>query len=299
MSRPAADAPDPRLTLARPDLADARLEGLVKAERYAPARPMRVAAPVAPMHRAPDHASERVDEMIYGETFAALAPAGDSADDFVWGQARRDGHVGFVPAGALAPVADPPTHRVAAIRTYAFAEASIRSAASGPFSLNALVRIEAQEGAFNRAADGGWFWSGHLALIGSFERDPAAVAERFLGAPYLWGGRTSAGLDCSGLIQQALYACGKACPRDADLQLAEGRKIAGADMAPSDLACSDLARGDLVGWRRHIGMLLDETHLIHATAYHMAVVIEPLADATARNEAAGRGPTVFRRLSWP
>jgi cell wall-associated NlpC family hydrolase len=289
MSRP-ADAPDPRLTLARPDLADARLEGLVKAERYAPARPMRVAAPVVPVHNTPDHASERLDELLCGETFAALAPSGD----FVWGQARRDGHVGFVPAGALSPANDPPTHRVAAIRTYAFAEASIRSAASGPFSLNALVRIEAQEGAFSRAADGGWFWSGHLAPIGSFERDPADVAERFLGAPYLWGGRTSLGLDCSGLIQQALYACGRAFPRDADLQLAEGREIAHADRPPSDLA-----RGDLVGWRRHIGMLLDETRLIHATAHHMAVVIEPLADVIARNEAAGRGPTVCRRLSWP
>ena len=281
MSRPAG-ASGPRLTLARPDLADARLEGLVGAERYETARPMRIAAPDAPVHRAPDLASERMDELIYGEAFAALAEDGA----FVWGQARRDGYVGFVPAAALAPAAGPPTHRVAAIRTYAFAQASIKAAASGPFSLNALVRVEAEEGKFSRAADGAWFWTAHLEPIGAFERDPIAVAERFLGAPYLWGGRTSLGLDCSGLVQQALYACGRAFPRDADLQLAEGRAIAPAEAA----------RGDLVGWPDHIGMLLDETRLIHANTHHMAVAIEPLDQAIERLESLGRGPTLYRRL---
>jgi cell wall-associated NlpC family hydrolase len=281
MSQP-NDALDPRLTLARPDLAAASLEGIVAAERYAPSQPMRVVAPVAPIHHAPDPASERMDELLYGEAFEALAAAGDHA----WGQARRDGYVGFVPAVALAPAAGSPTHRVAAIGTYAFAEPSIKSAANGPFSLNALVRIEAEAAPFSRSADGPWFWSGHLAPIGVFEPDPAAVAERFLGAPYLWGGRTSVGVDCSGLIQQALYACGRACPRDADRQLAEGR----------DIGRGALARGDLVGWRGHIGMLLDAGRLIHANSHHMAVVVEPLDEATTRMEAAGRGPTVFRRL---
>jgi cell wall-associated NlpC family hydrolase len=279
MSEPAA----PRLILARPDLAAAGLEGIVAAERYAPTRPLRVAAPVAPIWRAPDAASERLDELIYGEQFEALETAGG----FVWGQSARDAYVVYVRAEALAPAGAAPTHRVAAIRTYAFAEPSIRSAALGPFSLNALVAVEAEDGAFSRAADGAWFWTGHLAPIGSsFERDPATVAERFGGAPYLWGGRTSLGLDCSGLIQQALYACGRAFPRDADLQLAEGREV----------ACAEAARGDLVGWRGHIGMLLDAARLIHANSHHMAVVIEPLDDAIARLEAAGRGPTVFRRL---
>lgn len=278
MTEPSA----PRLILARPDLAAAGLEGLVAAERYAPTCPMRVAAAVAPVWRAPDAASERLDELIYGEAFEALETAGG----FVWGQAARDGYVGYAQAEALAPAGAAPTHRVAALRTYAFAEPSIRSAARGPFSLNALVAVESEEGAFSRVADGAWFWSGHLAPIGCFERDPAAVAERFLGAPYLWGGRTSVGLDCSGLIQQALYACGRGFPRDADLQLAGGREIARAEAT----------RGDLVGWRGHIGLLLDEVRLIHANSHHMAVVIEPLDEAIARLEAAGRGPTLFRRL---
>jgi cell wall-associated NlpC family hydrolase len=278
MSEPSA----PRLILARPDLAAAGLEGLVAAERYEPATPLRLAAAVAPIRRAPDPASEQIDELIYGERFEALERAGG----FVWGQAARDGYVGFVPAEALGPAGAAPTHRVAAIRTYAFAEPSIRSAARGPFSLNALVTVEAEDGAFSRAPDGAWFWTGHLAPIGSFERDPAAVAERLLGAPYLWGGRTSLGLDCSGLVQQALYACGRSFPRDADLQLAEGREIPRAAAA----------RGDLVGWRGHVGMLLDATRLIHANSHHMAVVVEPLDAAITRLKAADRGAAVFRRV---
>jgi cell wall-associated NlpC family hydrolase len=191
-----------------------------------------------------------------------------------------------VRAADLAPAGPPPTHRVSAIRTYAFAEPSIKAAALGPYSLNALVHVEREEGKFSRSAAGGWFWSAHLAPVGAFEPDPAAVAERFLGAPYLWGGRTSLGLDCSGLIQQALYACGRACPRDTDLQLAAGREIARAD----------LARGDLVGWRGHIGMMLDGARLLHANAHYMAVAIEPVDAAITRIEAGGYGPTVFRRI---
>jgi hypothetical protein len=275
-------APPPRLRLARSDLAAASLEGIVAAERYQPTTPMRITASVAPVWREPDPTSERLDELILGEVFEALA----SACGFVWGQAARDGYVGFVAAETLGPLGAAPTHRVAAIRTYAFAEPSIKAAASGPYSLGALVAIEAEQGPFSRSADDVWFWSAHLAPVGVFERDAAAIAERFLGAPYLWGGRTSVGLDCSGLVHQALYACGRALPRDADMQLAAARQIARADAR----------RGDLVGWIGHIGLLMDETRLIHANSHHMAVAIEPLDEAIARMEAAGRGPTVFRRL---
>jgi cell wall-associated NlpC family hydrolase len=276
-------ARDPRLTLARPDLAAAPLEGLVAAGCYQATKTRRVAAPSAGVFRAPDAASERMDEVVFGELFEVLEISGG----FAWGQARRDGYVGFVAAEALADPGPAATHRVSAVRTYAFAAPSIKSAATGPFSLNALVTVEAVDGNFARGADGLNFWAAHLAPIGAFETDLAAVAERFLHTPYLWGGRTSLGIDCSALIQQALYACGRACPRDTDQQAALGREI----------ARDELARGDLICWKGHIGMMLDETRLLHANAHHMAVAIEPADEAIARIEAAGYGaPTTFRRL---
>ena len=127
----------------------------------------------------------------------------------------------------------------------------------------------------------------HLAPIGAgFETDAAGVALRFLGAPYLWGGRESLGLDCSGLVQQALAACGKACPRDTDMQAGIGVAV----------APGDLARGDLVFWKGHVGMMLDAERMVHANGHHMATVVEPLAEAIARIEAAGYGPpTAYRR----
>ena len=272
----------PRLTLARPDLAAASLEGIVPAGRYEPARATCVAAPVAAVFAAPDPTSERIDELIYGERFDAL----ETRDGFVWGQAARDGCVGFAPAHALAAPGPTPTHRIAELRADAFAAPSLEANASGPFSLNSLVAVEAEEGAFSRAADGRWFRTADLAPIGRFEPDPAAVAERFLGAPYRWGGRTGGGVDGPGLIQQALYACGQACPRGADQQLALGREVARADAR----------RGDLVGWPGHVGLLVDETRLIHASADHMAAVVEPLDAAIARFESAGGGAPVFRRF---
>jgi cell wall-associated NlpC family hydrolase len=271
---------DPRLTLARPQQAALALEGLVPAPRYTQPHPFRLWAHSAGLFRAADPASERMDELIYGERFDALGEEGE----FLWGQARRDGYVGYAPRDAFVLAETLPTHRVKAIRSFAFTQPSIKSRPAGPYSVNALVRIQAEEGAFARSEDGLWFWSAHLAPIGAFENDPAAVAERFLGAPYLWGGRTSVGLDCSGLVQQALYACGKACPRDTDLQAKLGAAVTRAELRRGDLAC----------WKGHIGMMLDGARLIHANAHHMAVTVEPLDEAIARIEPRS-GATSFRR----
>ena len=274
---------DPRSVLARPDLAAEDLEGVAPAARYQPRRRLRLVEPSAPLRKSPDVSAEQLDQMLHGEPFDALERQGD----FWWGQARRDGYVGFVEAAALAEPGVPATHWVRALRTYAFAEPSIKTRALGPYSLNALVTIEAEAGDFARETNGAWFWREHLAPIGlGFERDPAAVAERFLGAPYLWGGRDSLGLDCSGLVQQALYACGRACPRDTDQQQALGRAVEPAEVR----------RNDLVFWSGHVGIMLDETRLLHASGHHMAVVVEPLAQAVARIQAKGYGgPTAYRR----
>jgi cell wall-associated NlpC family hydrolase len=273
---------DARLTLARPDLAAASLEGVVASVRFEATRQLQVTAPSAPLQRSPDRDGEWVDELIHGERFDALATEGD----YLWGQARRDGYVGFVRAEAMRPAGAAPTHRIGAVSSYAFASPSFKARPIGPFSLNALVTIDGEDGEFARSGEGAWFWAAHLSPVGSgFATDPAGVAERFLGTPYLWSGRTRAGLDCSGLIQQALYACGKACPRDADQQARLGRPVERAE----------LRRGDLVCWEGHIGMMLDEARLLHASSHQMATAIEPLSDVIARAQAAGRDPTGFRR----
>ena len=274
---------DPRLTPLRDGIAARALEGIVPAEVYLDPRPLACAVPAAAIRRDPDAASEQMDQLLFGEVFEVIEEEGA----FLWGQARRDGYVGFVEAAQLAPPAAAPTHRVAAIRTYAFAGPSIKSKAWGPFSLNALVAVEGVEGALAKVAGAGWMAVRHLAPIGVFETDPAGVAERYLGAPYLWGGRESLGLDCSGLMQQALFACGLACPRDADQQQAIGQAIDRAEFR----------RNDLVFWKGHVAMGLDSGRIVHANGHHMAVAIEPLDEAIARIRAAGSGePTAYRRV---
>lgn len=274
---------DPRITPCRDGVAARSLEGVLEAEVYLDPKAMSCTAAAAAIRSAPDAGAEQMDQLLFGERFEVIEEEGA----WLFGQAARDGYVGFVEAAALGPAGPMPTHRVSALRTYAFAEASIKSRAAGPYSINSLVAVEAVEGKLARAAGAGWMTAAHLEPIGMFEDDWAAVAERFVGAPYLWGGRESLGLDCSGLIQQALFACGRACPRDTDMQEELGRAIAAADFG----------RGDLVFWKGHVAMGVGDGRIVHANGHHMATVVEPLADAVARIAAAGSGePTSYRRV---
>jgi cell wall-associated NlpC family hydrolase len=275
--------PDRRLTLVRDGLADVRLEGLVAAERFAAAVPMQVAAPTASLRKAASPEAEQENQLLFGERFDVLFEDGD----FAFGQARRDGYVGYAPSAALALLAAPPTHRVAAIRTYAFSQPDIKSAIIGLYSVGALVTVEAREGRFVKVAGSGWITEAHLGPIGAGETDYVAVAQRFLGAPYQWGGRESLGLDCSALVQLSLAACNRACPRDTDMQRGFFAEI------PE----TDRRRGDLVFWKGHVAVLLDADTIIHANAFHMAVAVEPLGEAIVRIEAAGTGaPLGYRRV---
>lgn len=273
---------DARVTPLRDGIADRSLEGVAPADIYLEPQPMACGAPATGVHRAPDPASEQMDQLLFGETFEVIEEEGA----YVWGRARRDGYVGFVAAASLVRPPATPTHRICALRTYAFAEPSIKSRALGPYSLNSLATVDAEEGRLRRVTGAGWVPAEHLAPIGRFETDAAAVAERFVGAPYLWGGRESLGLDCSGLVQQALFACGRACPRDADQQEALGR--------PIDRAA--FSRGDLVFWKGHVAMGLDDRRIVHANAHHMATAVEDLDGAVKRIALAGFEPTSFRRL---
>ena len=278
---------DARTLLARDGVAADRLEGVVAARRYRRTARRRVIDPVAPLRRAPQLEAEQLSQLLFGETVEVL----EEAEGFAFAQAGRDGYVGYVDAGSLTAAAEGPAElmRVRVLRTHAYTEPSIKSLPEGLYSLNALVAPDAREGRFIKALDGGWFVADHLAPLGAFETDPVVVAERFIGTPYLWGGNESLGLDCSGLVQQALRACGRACPRDSDQQMALGRPV-----DPEQ----GLDRGDLVFWRGHVGFIAGENALLHANGHHMAVVKEPLDEAIRRIEAAGSGaPTGYRRLS--
>jgi cell wall-associated NlpC family hydrolase len=275
--------PDPRVTLATPGLAAAWLEGVIAADRYIRPRPLVCGAAFAAVRRAPEENAEQWDQLLFGERFEVL----EEAHGWAFGQARRDGYVGHVELRFLAPPARQPTHWVSVRAAHAFAEPDIKSPPRGPYAMNSLVVVEVREGRFAHARSAGWFVEQQLSPIGMGFDDAAAAAERFVGAPYLWGGRGPWGIDCSGLVQQALFACARGCPRDADQQAELGRAV----------SQDDLRRGDLVFWPGHVAMMVDETGLINANAHHMATVIEPLAETIDRiRKASGDEPIAFRRL---
>jgi cell wall-associated NlpC family hydrolase len=278
---------DPRLTPARADLAAAHLRGKVEAPRYAEGRAAQIVAATAPLRRAPGPNASLETEALFGETVVIY----DERADWAWAQLDRDHYVGYLPVAALGKPLKP-THRVVALRTHAYPGPSIKLPPRTALSLGALLTIVRQEGDFAVAHDGSHVWKSHLADVGSREPDYVAVAERFLEAPYLWGGRTSEGIDCSGLVQTALAAAGLPCPRDSDMmESALGLPIAIDD--PS----TPPERGDLVFWRGHVGLMRDRETLLHANGSHMKTVSEPLAQARERIAASGGGAlTSVRRL---
>ncbi len=277
---------DPRVTPARPDLAALHLRGKVEAETFASAQPMRCAVPVAPVSAAPDGESEQVSQLLFGEGFTAY----EVERGWCWGQCDADGYVGYVPqADLIEATASKPTHRVAALQALVYPEPNVKARALGALPFGGLVTVAGE-------ADGGWAMldpGGFAPLVALKPMDEPerlwlSTAERFLGAPYLWGGRSPAGFDCSGLVQTALAAAGIDCPRDSDMQFAAlGRKV----------SVKQLKRGDLVFWKGHVGIMTSPATLLHANAHHMAVATEPYETARARIEAAGGGePLGARRL---
>jgi cell wall-associated NlpC family hydrolase len=278
---------DPRLTPARPDLAAQHLRGKVEAARFVQGELREVVASQAPLRRAPMPDAPLDTEALKGEPVTVYETTGEG---WVWAQLAGDGYVGFMPAGALGPPGPPATHKVAAVRTLIFPGPSIKLPPIDGLPFAARLVVERIDGAL-ALTSAGYVPARHLAPAAAKEGDFVAVAERFLGTPYLWGGKTALGVDCSGLVQLALNACGFPCPRDSDMQEAAlGQAVAPAE----DL--SDLRRGDLLFWKGHVAIMRDEQTLLHANAFHMAVAIEPVAEAAARIRAAGSEATSVRRL---
>jgi cell wall-associated NlpC family hydrolase len=274
-------AADARLTLAKGDLAAASLQGLVPAVRFRPTIAFQGGATAAAIRPSPSEDAKLDDQLLFGELFEVLEDDGDWA----FGQATRSGYVGYVRRADLAARTEPPSHWVNTLAAEVHAEPSQRSASLGALPMNALVGVEVRDGAFALAAGLGWLRSEQISPIGVHVSDYVAAAERFLGQPYLWGGRGGGGIDCSGLVQQGLFAAGRASPRDADQQASLGLAI----------AAEDLRRGDLVFWREHVAIVTAPGRILHASADHGAVVAEPLTEALERRGRRSDEPIAWRR----
>jgi cell wall-associated NlpC family hydrolase len=285
MSRPGGF--DPRLTPARPDLAAAHLKGRLEAARFVEGTAKRVITATAPLRRNPLHDAPLDTEGLHGERVMVYEMTDEG---WAWGQLELDRYVGWLPAAALGDAGAKSTHRVTALRTFLYSRPDIKSPPLDALSFGSRVVAARHEGAFAVTATGNFVTARHLAPADTIEPDFVATAQRFLGVPYLWGGRSSLGLDCSGLVQIALQAAGHACPRDSDMQAEFGKPVSfSGDPAT-------LYRGDLVCWKGHIGFVSEPGRLLHANAFHMQVAEEPLAEAIARIRKDGLEVTMVRRI---
>ncbi len=272
---------DPRLTPSNGRVAHISMQGEVEAEKFVEGRRMMVHQPMANITDKPRGA--RVSQLLFGETFLVL----ESYDGFAFGQADRDGQVGYILSGALASPEEP-THWVTAPATHLYPKAELKAPPEVSIFFGSPVRVVGETTSHFRIHTGHYIPRPHLQKIKARFGDVIGFADLFLGSPYLWGGNSRWGIDCSGLVQMACLACGIDCPRDSDQQEALGRELHHGE---------PLIRGDLVFWKGHVGLMASETMLLHANASHMAVAYEPLEDVVVRIEDAGDGPiTAKRRL---
>jgi cell wall-associated NlpC family hydrolase len=276
---------DPRIHPFRPDIAARSLQGQVEAQRFVDGTLHQIVVPHIALRREPSHAARLDTEALMGERFIAYEI---TEEGWAWGQLQNDGYVGYLSAEALGRAGAPPTHTVTARLTLGFPAPDIKMPPLAMLPFGARVVITRQDERFATTESGLYLPVGHIAPVNAKQADFVTVAEAFLGAPYLWGGKTSLGIDCSGLVQVALQAAGRACPRDTDMQ---------ESALGGPVALADLRRGDLVFWKGHVAIARDAETIVHANAHHMMVAIEAVRAAITRIEAAGSEVTSVKRLA--
>jgi cell wall-associated NlpC family hydrolase len=290
---------DPRRHAYREDLASETLKDRIEAPRYAAGERRIVRAAHVSLRKRPDGSAGFETEILFGEAVTVF----DVADGWAWVQAERDGYVGYLAADALDITGGggvAPTHVVRAVGTFVYPEPNIKTPPALHMSLNSRLTVLETRETFAALATGGFVIAHHIAPCDQPALDFVAIAERLEGTPYLWGGRTRLGLDCSGLVQLAMHAAGFECPRDTDMQ----RDDVGVDIpVPPPLAApksehadvDGLQRGDLVFWQGHVGIMTDSHMLLHANGHHMATIVEPVIDAAVRIQRKEAKPVIAIR----
>jgi hypothetical protein len=278
---------DSRLTPVRPDIAAKYLEGKVEAARFVTGEEFEISDGIAPMRHEPFSGAALDTQALRGEHVTVYDR---DEEGWAWAQLHSDGYVGWLPDLALYPPGPPPTHKVSALRTFVFPGPSIKLPPVDTLPLGARISVVNDIEGFVVTREGHHLPASHVVSIDIFEQDFVAVAERFVGTPYLWGGKSSLGIDCSGLVQVALTASGIGCPRDSDMQ----RDGLGQDVPMSKI--NALKRGDLIFWKGHVAIARDARTLVHANAFHMATEIEPTNIAVERIAASGASIVAIKRL---
>ena len=267
---------DRRIIPANSRVADRKLQGQVQAERYVDPQPLAVSVPVADILGRPGGARDR--QLLSGETFMVL----EDRDGYAFGYGARDGYVGYIASDGLEPVGPEKTHFVSARSTHVYPEPDFKSPEIVALPFGARIAVIGETASFYQTTLG-YIPRPHLTPVGFRYADPTEVARLFLGVPYLWGGNSVWGIDCSGLVQVALMACGIDCPGDSDLQ--EQHFAA---------AASQIRPSRLYFWKGHVALAVDDEMLIHANAFHMSVTLENTTDAIRRITDQGDGEVTLQ-----
>lgn len=276
-----ANSYDKRITPARADLAAASLQGRVEVPRFVAGEEASIAVGRASLRAAPSAEAAQDTELLHGERVTVY----ERKDGWAWVQAANDGYVGYLREECLSPPFAAQL-QISALMTPVFSKPDLKSPVRDMLPLTAEVNLLGREGDYLQIASGAWVHQFHVALPAEVQPDFVAVAESFFGVPYVWGGKTFAGTDCSGLIQTALAASGIRAPRDTDMM----------ERHFADSKNDTLDRGDIVFWKGHMGVMLDAERLLHANAFHMMVVIEPVTEAIARIEKIA-GPVTSVKMA--